>query len=116
MKTFPSRANLPKELVRDLWVGDVPLVVAFWGFGFFGTMLLSISWIAVFSDFDGFLVRSVFIVIATAYQVLVSVGVWRSSRKYRGNKLYSTIAKVTVFVSCFFAIPNIILAMIAIPK
>ena len=103
-----------KGLLRDLWRGKVPLVIAYWGFGVVGT--LSIYGIAsvIIEAYTNKFLALYLLAMMVFYQLFVSVSVWRSSKKYRGKNLYAILAQAAVFIGWFSSIPKVILQALII--
>ena len=72
--------------------GDFGLAKTYWIYGILVGIGANI--ISNFINSVGFLV--LFIVACTAYEIPVILGVWRSSSKYNGLKLWAILAKISV--------------------
>jgi hypothetical protein len=86
------------HFVSKLWRGRVALVKAFWLFGVMGTVLVTGACVLSLPasgvpSLPGLLLISL---VAFGYQVLVSVGVWRSAGAYAGQPLYAVGARLAV--------------------
>ena len=101
-----------KGLLGDLWRGEVPLVITYWGFGVLGT--LSIYGIAsvIIEAYTNKFLALYLLAMMVFYQLFVSVSVWRSSKKYRGKNVYAILAQAAVFIGWFSSIPKIVLQVI----
>lgn len=112
--TSNSTDSESKGLLGDLWRGDVPLVIAYWGFGVVGT--LSIYGIAsvIIEAYTNKFLALYLLAMMVFYQLFVSVSVWRSSKKYRGKNLYAILAQAAVFIGWFSSIPKVILQALII--
>jgi hypothetical protein len=91
-KTKAQKANF----FVKFWNGDLSLPMSYWGvglglglvFGFsvgFFTILLGMSEDAMW----GFLIP---------FQIYTVVGIWRSSDKYKGKKIWAALAKIAVII------------------
>ena len=104
------------EWTKKLWKGEMPLWKAFWLYGvvvsvllYVGTLLalgaiLLLLFFFIFSQtvpFNVTLLLTIALLPSGAYQVLSSVGIWRSSDKYDGSPVYSLMARATVL--CYLA-------------
>ena len=112
--TSNSTDSESKGLLGDLWRGDVPLVIAYWGFGVVGT--LSIYGIAsvIIEAYTNKFLALYLLAMMVFYQLFVSVSVWRSSKKYRGKNVYAILAQAAVFIGWFSSIPKIVLQVIQV--
>ena len=112
--TSNSTDSESKGLLGDLWRGDVPLVITYWGFGVVGT--LSIYWIAsvIIEAYTNKFLALYLLAMMVFYQLFVSVSVWRSSKKYRGKNVYAILAQAAVFIGWFSSIPKVILQALII--
>jgi len=103
--------------MTNLWKGEMPLWKAFWVYGVLMSVLLYVAGLLaagamlvlmvffIFSPSVPFNVTVVFTVIllpGIAYQVLSSVGIWRSSENYSGSRVNSMMARAVVlaYVAC----------------
>jgi hypothetical protein len=94
--------------IAALWGGEVGLAKAFWLYGvlvtfciwFFGvTVLLRLTG----AGLSGTLFFSmVLISTAVGYQILVSVGVWRSAGKYQGKTAWSLTARLVIVLAALW--------------
>lgn len=81
-----------------LWRGDLPLASAFWNWAVFGGILVNAATSALFlmliaAD------RPILAFIAgyglsVPYNVVVSVGVWRSAGRYKGERKWAELARI----------------------
>ena len=112
--TSNSTDSESKGLLGDLWRGDVPLVITYWGFGVVGTLsIYGISSVIIEAYTNKFLALYL-LAMMVFYQLFVSVSVWRSSKKYRGKNVYAILAQAAVFIGWFSSIPKVILQALII--
>jgi hypothetical protein len=95
--------------LRRLWQGDLPLPQAFWNWAVIGgiavNLLTSILFLAlIVADH----VVAAFVAgyaLSVPYNILVTVGVWRSAGRYEGERHWSDLARlVTVVGMVLFSI------------
>jgi hypothetical protein len=93
------------EALGKMWRGEIPLVRAFWLWGVvalalltFGVQLLFIP-IVMAAPSAAMFVMLVLGVGAFAYQIAVSLGVWRSAGRYTGAKVWAMLARGAVILS-----------------
>ena len=94
----PQRRNAAKptsdsntSLILRFWNGDVPLWKSYWLVGSLASIPIwfLINLVYVFSFGLAF-------AISIGFQVFLYVGIWRSSDKYEGSKIWSVLAKVAI--------------------
>jgi hypothetical protein len=103
--------------MRRLWNGELSLPVAFWIGGVavlivvvfvLPTFLLALGTVAA----TEFLVISVGIaIVAAAYQVLATVGTWRSARRYAGPRAWAVLARVFSLLSLALLVAQLALVI-----
>ena len=84
--------------LRRLWRGDLPLPQAFWNWAVGGGIavngLTSILFlILIMNDY----ILAAFIVgyaLSVPYNVVVTVGVWRSAGRYEGDRRWADLARI----------------------
>ncbi len=84
--------------LRRLWRGDLPLSQAFWNWAVIGAIavngLTSILFlILIMNDY----IVAAFIVgyaLSVPYNVVVTVGVWRSAGRYAGDRRWADLARI----------------------
>lgn len=90
------------ERIRQLWNGEVALGTAFWtyavalGLGVNGVCTIGALALAVF-DAPPAAMIAVF-VLAIPYNVLITVGVWRSAESYEGEKKWADLARAATVI------------------
>lgn len=92
--------------IKALWAGSLPLPVAFWnyavGWGLVINIATSIMTIMVIlADAPAWLLLPVYI-LPTPYNVLVTVGVWRSAGHYEGEQKWADLARFVTLVGMLF--------------
>jgi len=104
-------------ITKALWLGKLPLYIAFWWFGVFGTYVLGLA-LTLLSPVSGessalhiFLVA----IVSLGYQILISVGIWRSADAYLGDIGYALAARFVVAVNAVFAVVMLGYALLMIP-
>ena len=92
---------------EDFWNGDVSLVKSYWlvgvvlsfAVGFFGALLI----LGVGLHFN-----AVYAIIIP-WLIYTTVGIWRSSDKYKGPKFWAILAKIAVVISIIQSIGDVLL-------
>ena len=89
--------------VSQLWLGEIPLAKAFW---LYGVLVFSAVY-GIVAELDtvtsprfahaASALMDAFTCLDIAYGIIWSVGVWRSSNKYSGQRVWKLLAKVAVF-------------------
>ena len=91
--------------IRRIWCGDIALPRVFWIYGIVGAVTAKLFlnfafYLLALSGFVSILYLIIILsVLAVAYQVLVSVGIWHSAGRYPGAKLWVVLARLTALVS-----------------
>ena len=99
-----------------LWSGQVPLVVAFWGFLITGTFLVglltftltyTVDWAVICFQPEAWWTSSLLdiagVIVFASYGTIALVGVWRSAGAYSGNWRWGILARVWVI---FVGVPG----------
>ncbi len=86
---------------RRLWLGAMPLPEAFWQWAVLGGILVNGSttagFLALLVAERPFLAFFVGYVLSVPYNIVVTVGVWRSAGRYPGDAQWANLARgVTV--------------------
>jgi hypothetical protein len=85
------------DKLRALWMGDLPLADAFWMWAVIGGLLVNISTSLLFLMLimldQPWLALIVGYVFSVPYNVLVTVGVWRSAERHDGPRLHADLAR-----------------------
>ena len=93
-----------KGLINANWRGDVPLYKSFWIFGVVPILIITL-FRQLFNSNSGALF---ILIVFPVYLVWATVGIWRSSSRYRyagGHVAFSVLAKV---VTAIFILINIV--------
>jgi hypothetical protein len=92
--------------VGDLWRGQLPLAKAFWLYGVVGIVLVTAACVMALPDSGVPSMPALLAIvgITVGYQVLVSVGVWRSAGAYRGKPQYAVGARLAVAIYAALAV------------
>ena len=88
--------------LRRLWRGEFALADAFWNWAVFGGLAINVATTALLL----FLImadRPIFAFIAgyapaVPYNVIVSVGVWRSAERYAGDRRWADLARIVTII------------------
>ena len=88
-----------KDKINQFWLGNITLWKSYWLVGvvvsFFAGFILGVV---------GELLKAPFVIVLglIAWQVFVTVGIWRSSEKYKGAVFWGIAAKIMVVVGCIY--------------
>jgi O-antigen/teichoic acid export membrane protein len=111
-----DRDDVRHPIVR-LWKGAYPLKVAYWGWGWFGGLvLLVLTSVLAAAAPTGSIGTAVLLlalsVVLLTYQIVVWVGVWRSSRRHTGKPVWATLAQASVIVGVTLLIVRLVMGWI----
>jgi hypothetical protein len=88
--------------LRRLWQGDVPLPQAFWHWAVAGGLavngLTSILFLALIMNDRLVAAFIAGYALSVPYNVLVTVGVWRSAGRYQGDRRWADLARIVTVV------------------
>ncbi len=99
----PEQKNLnkqvpeQKDLLENLWEGNLGLVTTYWVYGVLGGIVWGVSIAALKPDPEGDLVKLVWLLFA-CYYFVVYVGTWQAANKFVGNKAWAILAKFAIIV------------------
>ena len=90
------------NILRRLWHGELALADAFWNWAVFGGLAINVATSALFL----FLImadRPVSAFIAgfapsVPYNVIVTVGVWRSAERHAGERRWADLARIVTII------------------
>jgi len=81
-----------KHLFKKFIDGDLSLALSFWVIGLIGLLLLGLIVTLI-------LPKMIFVRLITyPYLIYASIGIWKSSEKYKGKKIFSILAKIMVVI------------------
>lgn len=87
-------------LIAGIWRGEEGLARTFWGYGFAVNVVLkgaSLLLLGAARDRDGLAaVVLAYLAFMIAYQVFISVAIWRSANRYAGRAAWPFLAKAVV--------------------
>jgi hypothetical protein len=90
------------SLISRLWLGELPLQEAFWNWAFAGGLIVnlvsSLLFLVLMMADQLILALGVGYGLSVPYNVLVSVGVWRSAARYDGDPRWAELAKIATVV------------------
>ena len=100
-----------KNFITRLFNGDISLAVTYWIFGviigniIFG-MLCSLIDAKYFELIPkvGILPINIFLLIGLVYNIFILIAIYRSAVKYKGNKIWSILARILVIINTIFII------------
>ena len=82
---------MPK-LHKNFIEGKLSLPLSFWGFGFISLTAIGLVAVLIFPSMT--FVR----LVSYPFVIYVSIGIWRSSDKYKGKKIFSILAKTMIVI------------------
>jgi hypothetical protein len=89
--------------LRRLWLGELPLVRAFWDWAVIGAIVVngmtSILFLALIMADWTFTAFIVGYALSVPYNVVVAVGVWRSAGRYEGDRRWADAARIVTVVA-----------------
>jgi hypothetical protein len=84
--------------VLRLWRGEVPLFNAFWDWALIGGLIVNVSMTiaSLVLVMEDMLLAAVIVghAFSVPYNVFVTVAVWRSAARYKGDPRWATAARV----------------------
>ena len=84
--------------LRRLWQGELPLAQAFWNWAVLGGIvvngLTSILFLALIMSGETVAAFVAGYLFSVPYNIVVTVGVWRSAGRYQGDRRWADIARV----------------------
>ena len=102
----PQRRNAAKpasnsntSIIRQFWNGNVPLWKSYWLVGSLASIPIwfLISLVYTFS-------LGLALLTTVSFQIYLAVGIWRSSNKYEGSKVWPVLAKVGMILGCIYVL------------
>ena len=97
------------QRLKELWLGQLPLEVAFWKYAIVYGLALNVvatgaALVLIVLDAP-IAIAIVMHFLPVPYSALASCGVWRSADRYSGRQIISTVAKAIVIVwFCFWLV------------
>ncbi|WP_019217516.1 hypothetical protein [Legionella tunisiensis] len=93
-------------MLKKLWRGEYPLWLTFWVFAVSGTILLQGLFYLIEYFYSSASVWEIFsIYVMTAVELLYALFLWivvgRSSKNYKGSRLWPIMAKIVIALSIF---------------
>ena len=96
LPSYPERARM--SALRRLWQGDLPLPQAFWNWAVAGgiavnglTSILFLGLIMADRIVAAFVAGYA---LSVPYNIVVTVGVWRSAERYEGERRWANLARI----------------------
>ncbi len=90
------------KYLRRLWHGELTLHNAFWNWAVFGGLFVNVASSALFlflimadHTISALIVGYAF---SVPYNVIVSVGVWRSAGRYAGERRWADLARIVTVI------------------
>jgi len=91
------RKNGEKNLLENLWEGNIGLAMTYWVYGVLGGIVWGVGIVAINPAPDGNLVKIIWFIFA-CYYFVIYVGVWKAANKFVGKKAWAILAKFAVIV------------------
>ncbi len=96
-----------EQKIIQLYRGDLPLYKTYWVYYFFMNIVISIP-VFVIVRFTNFVYTlTIILLIKFIYYFISCIGVWKSSQKYQGNKVFSFLARFAVVIELSMTILNV---------
>ena len=90
-------------ILRRLWLGDLPLDQAFWNWAVIGGIvvnaLTSIAFLALVMNDQPAVAFVAGYILSVPYNILVTVGVWRSAARYEGDRRWADLARIVTLAA-----------------
>lgn len=100
-----NAAPARRGVIARLWNGEYSLAVTFW---VFGVLVRILEWILLkyveyleLANKTGPWLFNVTLVLASALEVCILVGMWRSAGKYKGFRLWPILVRALVLFAIF---------------
>ena len=85
--------------ILQLWKGDLPLQETFWNWAVIGGLAVNLATSLLFALLliEGLLIPALLAGygLSLPFNILATVGVWRSADKYEGERHWADLAKLT---------------------
>ena len=94
----------PFKVIQDVWEGNIGLPITYWAYGILGGIVWAVCIKSIDPEPDGDLIKILYLLVGV-YYIVVYTGIWRSSEKYTGNRMWAILAKFAVIIS---ALPTVI--------
>lgn len=93
-----------KTLINKLYDGDIPLVYSFWSLAILLPAIMSTFLPLIFSSLPS--VKSYFFVfnIVLFFELSCLFFVYKSTKKYKGNRIWVTLSFLVIFMKCLSAV------------
>jgi len=85
------------NFIKNFWFGNISLVISFWVVNLLvmQSLIFLTSFLALSFNFDGLFV----FLFMLPYIIWSNVGTWRSSVNFKGNNIWSILAKIYIFIT-----------------
>ena len=94
----PLAGVVRMNVLRRLWKGDLPLQQAFWHWAVAGGLVVNLLTSVLFlALIMGDLIVTAFVVgyaLSLPYNIVATVGVWRSAERYEGERRWADLARI----------------------
>ncbi len=91
----------PGPVLTHVWRGEFPLSTTYWGFAQLGGGVIQLVLLGlVGAGLSG--VAVVLSTLALVYSTIATVGIWRSARRYTGNRIWADLARLSTLAPFFY--------------
>ena len=101
-----KKLNKKRNFFQKFWDGDLSLPLSFWIFGFLMSIPVGLL-IGVFAILIG-APDNVMFAFVLPWQVFIIVGIWRSSDKYKGPKVWAILTKIMMVLTAIRLVVGLI--------
>jgi hypothetical protein len=88
-------------VIGNLWEGNYTLVKTYWLFGTVGGIALTLAFIMLVELTASRPIVLLGLAALCAWQIFISVAIWRSATKYTGTAIWKVLAKIAVVLGAF---------------
>jgi hypothetical protein len=82
------------NILTRLWDGDLSLAVTFWIWIFSANIICNALFFYILITFESKILAQLIFLPAAIYFVVAYVGLWRSANKYKGRKIWASLARL----------------------
>lgn len=96
------------NLIKQLWRGELPLVLTYWAYGVGGNIAMKLFLLTLAVAMP--VLALPVLLLSLIYSIFISVAIWRSANKYEGNRLWAILAKIAIIfgvLNAFASLANV---------
>lgn len=86
-----------KNLLNNLWNGNLGLAMTYWVYGVLGGVVWAVGILALRPEPGSDFAKIIYFMMV-AYYVVVYIGIWKAANKFTGNNLWAILAKLVVVI------------------